>query len=284
MSLDRLALRSLRARPLRDDPDRRSASPSGSPCCSPAWPPTPASRRPSSGTVRDLVGRADLRVAAFGETGLSPETVAAIAGDAGRRRSPRRPSSGGPTSGRASASGDALPPPVTVLGIDPTVDGRLHDLAIVAGSRARSTRTEPSALITERLAAQDGLTVGSPLTMQGAGDARSRYRVVGIVARRRAADRGVRPDGRRPARTAQAVFGDDRRHPGRHRTRPATPISAAVSAALESRLGRAVRPVLAARTSPPRCGRRPRTSRRRPRSSPRSRCSPARSSSSTRCR
>ena len=29
-------------------------------------------------TVRDLVGRADLRVSAFGETGLSRETVAAI--------------------------------------------------------------------------------------------------------------------------------------------------------------------------------------------------------------
>src|SRR6188474_3116851 len=30
-------------------------------------------------TVRDIVGRADLRVAAFGDEGLSPESVAAIA-------------------------------------------------------------------------------------------------------------------------------------------------------------------------------------------------------------
>ena len=34
-------------------------------------------------TVRDLVGSADLRVAAFGETGLSAETVATIAGTPG---------------------------------------------------------------------------------------------------------------------------------------------------------------------------------------------------------
>ena len=34
-------------------------------------------------TVNDLVGRSDLRVAAFGETGLSADTVAAIAGTPG---------------------------------------------------------------------------------------------------------------------------------------------------------------------------------------------------------
>ncbi len=43
------------------------------------------------GTVRDLVGSADLRVAAFGETGLSAETVAAIAGTPGRRGRGTRP-------------------------------------------------------------------------------------------------------------------------------------------------------------------------------------------------
>ena len=61
----------------------RSGSRSASPSCSPGWPPTPASRRRSESTVRDLVGRADLRVAAFGETGLSAETVATIAGTPG---------------------------------------------------------------------------------------------------------------------------------------------------------------------------------------------------------
>ncbi len=99
-----------------------------------------------------------------------------------------------------------LPPPVTVLGIDPTVDATLHDLALVGGSPL----TEPdehSALVTERLAVQDGLAVGSPLTMQGAGELIT-YRVIGII-------RGDGPltgaFGRTvvvPLQTAQAVFAE----------------------------------------------------------------------------
>ena len=184
-------------------------------------------------TVRDLVGRADLRVAAFGETGLSAETVATIAGTPGvavaapalERRTYLGPE---------LAAGAALPPPVTVLGIDPTVDGRLHDLSLVAGS-ALTDPDEHSALITEHLAAQDGLTVGSPISMQGAGD-RIAYRVVGIVA-------GDGPltgaFGRTvivPLATAQAVFGTTGVTPGRHRPRARRPTAATVSAALEDRL------------------------------------------------
>ncbi|OGO54849.1 MAG: hypothetical protein A2Z32_10500, partial [Chloroflexi bacterium RBG_16_69_14] len=81
-----------------------------------------------------------------------------------------------------------------------------HDLALVAGS-ALVDPDEHSALVTERLAAQDGLSVGSPLTMQGAGD-RITYRVVGII-------RGDGPlagaFGRTvvvPLATAQAVFAE----------------------------------------------------------------------------
>ena len=156
-------------------------------------------------TVRDLVGRADLRVAAFGETGLSPETVATIAGTPGiavAAPALERRTYLGPVVG----ADPTLPPPVTVLGIDPTVDGQLHDLALVSGV-ALQDPDEQIALITERLAAQDGLTLGSPLTMQGAGD-RVTYRVVGIIA-------GDGPltgaSGRTvvvPLRTAQAVFGE----------------------------------------------------------------------------
>jgi putative ABC transport system permease protein len=183
-------------------------------------------------TVRDLVGRADLRVAAFNETGLSAGTTAAIAGSPGvavaapalERRTYLEPALSGTS---------ALPPPVTVLGIDPAVDGRLHDLALVAGS-VLTDPTAHSALITERLAAQDGLALGSPISMQGADD-QVTYRVVGIV-------RGDGPLtgalGRTvivPLATAQAVFGttgvsrvDIGLVPG---TDPA-----AVTAALEARL------------------------------------------------
>ncbi len=183
-------------------------------------------------TVRDLVGTADLRVAAFSETGLSATTIGAIAGTPGvavaapalERRTYVAP---------ALATDAALPPPVTVLGIDPTVDGRLHPLVLVAGSPLQQP-DEHSALITERLASQDGLALGTSLMMQGAGEPIA-FRVIGIIA-------GDGPltgaFGRTvvvPLQTAQTVFAS----PGVTRvdigltagTDPAT-----VSKALESRL------------------------------------------------
>ena len=178
MSLTTLAFRSLRARPARVALSVLGVALGVAVLF--AGLATNAAVETSVGTtVRELVGRADLRVAAFGETGLSAETVAAIAGTPGvavaapalERRTYLGP---------GLDAGAALPPPVTVLGIDPTIDGRLHDLALVAGS-ALADPTEHSALITERLAAQDGLTLGSPITMQGAADGIT-YRVVGIVA------------------------------------------------------------------------------------------------------
>lgn len=155
-------------------------------------------------TVRDLVGRADLRVAAFGEHGLSAETVKTIADTPGvgviapalQRRTYLGPDIG---------AGQTLPLPVTVLGIDPAAEPQLHDLHLVAGSMLREP-TEPSALISEQLATEDGLTVGASLTMQGTGD-RMTYRVIGILA-------GQGPLGGTfgrivvvPLRTAQTVFG-----------------------------------------------------------------------------
>jgi putative ABC transport system permease protein len=153
-------------------------------------------------TARDLVGLSDLRVSAFGETGLGPETVAAIEGTPGvaivapafQRRT---------YLGARSSSG-GLPPSVTVIGIDPDADPALHDDALVAGTPLARVG-EPSALVTERLANTDGLAVGSMLTILGAGEP-AEYRVIGIVA-------GNGPpdvvDGRTvfvPLDTAQSVF------------------------------------------------------------------------------
>lgn len=130
-------------------------------------------------TVADLVGRADLRVAAFQERGLSEATVAAIRDTAGvevavpaveRRIYLRRD---------ADVVGP-LPPPVTVLGIDPELDALVHDVAIVAGSPLLRA-DEASAVISERLALADGLSLGSEVTVDGAG-ASERFRVVGIAA------------------------------------------------------------------------------------------------------
>jgi putative ABC transport system permease protein len=72
-----------------------------------------------------------------------------------------------------------LPPPVTVLGIDPLVDGEIHDLAIAEGAPLER-RDEAVAVISERLARDDGYELGSEVVLQGAGDP-ERFRVVGIA-------------------------------------------------------------------------------------------------------
>jgi len=129
--------------------------------------------------VAQLVGRADLRVAAFQERGLSVATIDAIRATEGvevavpaleRRIYLRRD---------ADVVGP-LPPPVTVLGIDPQLDALVHDVVIVAGSPLLRA-DEASAVISERLALADGLSLGSELTVDGAG-ASERFRVVGIAA------------------------------------------------------------------------------------------------------
>lgn len=132
-------------------------------------------------TVHDLVGRADLRVEAFAEAGLSTQTVEAIAGTAGiavvaptlQRRTYLEPTPGGPL-GLSSAG------PVTVLGIDPGPYLRIHDLVLVAGAPL-ATSTEPSALISERMARDTGLGLGDALTILGADRPRTE-RIVGILA------------------------------------------------------------------------------------------------------
>ncbi len=177
MSLTNLAFRSLRARPLRAVLSTLGVA-LGVAVLFAGMATSAGVDASVRSTVNDLVGRSDLRVAAFGETGLSPETVALIGGTPGVATA--APALERRTYLAGSLDDTALPPPVTVLGIDPTTDARLHDLVLVAGSPL-SSPDEHSALITEHLAAQDGLAVGSPISMQAAGDPID-YRVVGIVA------------------------------------------------------------------------------------------------------
>jgi putative ABC transport system permease protein len=128
-------------------------------------------------TVREMVGRADLRVSGFLETGLSEISVETIAGADGvldaapvieHRTFPFAPPDGGPA--------DA----VTVLGIDPASYGRLHDLEIVAGASLDGA-AEPVVLISEELAAQDGYALGGKFTLLGEGGF-VELRIVGVVA------------------------------------------------------------------------------------------------------
>ena len=115
--------------------------------------------------VSTLVGRADLRVAAFGEVGLSEATLATIRDTPGIGIA-------APSFERRTYLGTGLfgpgplPAPVTLVGIDPGLEPRIHDLTLAAGSPLEPG-DDASALVSATLARQDGLTVGSRVGLQG---------------------------------------------------------------------------------------------------------------------
>jgi len=130
-------------------------------------------------TVRDLVGRADLRVEAFGPAGLSAASLAAIeeapgvavAAPALERRTYLVPAIDEP---------DAAPKPITALGVDPARESSVRDLLLASGT----TLTGPDAfqaLISQTLATASGTALGGTITFQ-AGDAPVDLTVVGIIA------------------------------------------------------------------------------------------------------
>jgi len=129
-------------------------------------------------TVASITGRADLRVAAFAETGLSDVTITALDAVPGialtapaiERRSFLGAQPGQPV--------PALP--VTVLGIDPAREPRVRDLVIARGEPL-SGPDGTAVLVSETLAATDGLDVGSEVSILGSG-APLRVRVAGILA------------------------------------------------------------------------------------------------------
>jgi len=129
-------------------------------------------------TVVDLVGRADFRVTAFQERGLSEGSVEAVSTAPGvavaASTLERR------TYLRQELGDTSTPSPVTVLGIEPTLDPQVRDLPLVGGS-ALARPDETSAVISERLARDDGYGLGSELTIQAAGPP-GRFRVIGIIS------------------------------------------------------------------------------------------------------
>jgi putative ABC transport system permease protein len=129
--------------------------------------------------VGTMVGRADLRIAAFGENGLSEETRAAVAALSGVEVA-------APAFERRTYLGTGLfgpgplPPAVTIVGIDPTVEPRIHDLTLTAGA-ALPAGGMTEALVTATLAREDDITVGDRLGLQGL-DTPVYLRVAGIMA------------------------------------------------------------------------------------------------------
>ena len=176
MALDRLAWRAVAARPLRSLLTVIGIA-LGIAVLSASLTLGEALDQAVDKTVHDLVGRADLRVSGFLETGLSPASIETISSTPGvvdaapvieHRAFPLGPPKGG--------TADA----VTVLAIDPPSYARIHDLTLAVGSGLDGD-AEPVALITEELAAQDGYAVGGTLTLLGAGGTTD-LRIVGIVA------------------------------------------------------------------------------------------------------
>jgi len=159
-------------------------------------------------SVTDLLGRADVRVAAFEEQGLSPDTVAAVAttpGVAGVAPILERRTY--PLPGTAVAM---LPAPLTVVGIDRAADPAFRDRPLEAGAPL-GTGDDDGVLVSSELAREDGLGVGSTITLLGdPAVPPATFRVVGVLA-----PTPANPDpGRRTAvvslAAAQQLFATDR--------------------------------------------------------------------------
>jgi putative ABC transport system permease protein len=156
----------------------------------------------------DEMGHADLRIEALEERGLTTATVAAIENAAGVAVAApaleRKTYESASLSQRPSLK---LPPPVTVLGIDPVIEPQLHDMPLASGRLLAGTDTQ-SALITQTLAAQEALAIGDSISLNGTVAAGPQaYKIVGIVE-----GNGSVPDadGRvvfLPLSSAQTLFG-----------------------------------------------------------------------------
>jgi putative ABC transport system permease protein len=175
MGLDRLAWRTVAARPLRSLLTVLGIA-MGVAVLSASLTLGAALDQAVDKTVRDLVGRADLRVSGFLETGLSDTSVQTISTASGvLDASPiiehRTFPSGTPGGDAADA--------VTVLGIDPASYTRIHDLTVVSGGGLDSD-TEPIALITEELATTSGYRLGGSVTLLGQAGPVD-LRIVGIM-------------------------------------------------------------------------------------------------------
>jgi hypothetical protein len=128
--------------------------------------------------VEVTLGRADLRLSAPDGATLSEDMLVTI-------RSVLGVAVGPAVEQRATLLPEdetAVPigSPVTILGIDPIVDGQIHDLDLVAGETI-TRRDEAAAVITERLAAQEGYGLGSDVIVATPGEP-ERFRVIGIAA------------------------------------------------------------------------------------------------------
>ncbi len=138
-------------------------------------------------TVDAVMGQSDLRIGAFEERGLSQSSLAAIRATPGvtvaapvleqqtyLQRDPLTTS---------DATAGAYGSPVTVIGIDPAIDGTaagIHDLQLAAGQGLTSGGAA-EALVPASLAHDLGLGISDTLTILGSNGPEP-YRIVGLLA------------------------------------------------------------------------------------------------------
>jgi putative ABC transport system permease protein len=158
----------------------------------------------------DEMGHSDLRVQALEERGLSQATVDVITRSAGVSvAAPALERQTYFAARQSQTTSIGLPPPVTVLGIDPVREVELHDMPLASG-RLLMAEDPGSALVAQTLAEQENLGVGDSISLNGTVAAGPQtYKVVGIVD-----GNGPLPEagGRlvfMPLASARALFGTD---------------------------------------------------------------------------
>ncbi len=131
----------------------------------------------------DEMGRAAVRVEALEERGLGPDTRAIIAAAPGVGvAAPALERRTYLAAGLERGLADQLPAPVTVLGVDPTLEPQLHDMPLAGGRLLDATDTR-RALVAATLAEAEGLRLGDSLTLSGAVESGPQdFTIVGIVS------------------------------------------------------------------------------------------------------
>jgi putative ABC transport system permease protein len=131
----------------------------------------------------DEMGHADLRVQALEERGLSQATVDVISTSAGVAvAAPALERQTYFSARQSQTTSIGLPPPVTVLGIDPVREVKLHDIPLASG-RHLMADDPGSALVAQTLADQEKIGLGDSISLNGTVAAGPQtYKVVGIVS------------------------------------------------------------------------------------------------------
>ena len=127
----------------------------------------------------DLLGRADVRLRAFAETGFTPRTVQALRGLTGVTAV--APVSERRLVAHTAPGDDELIFSLLVFGIDPDADAAIRDQSLVAGV-ALSPDSPTDALVAGSWAARNGLALGDEIRLDGRREGLPPLRIIGLMA------------------------------------------------------------------------------------------------------